>query len=459
MRINRRKFLKASGLSATGSLLASCITTVLGATDANQTEIENNIKYPVKKNPVIIIRTSWGDTNIGDQSHTPGIINLLYKYVPGVQIILWHGGKLVPETEKQVLFNYPDVKIVHGKFYEPEKPFEGELRDAFDRADLFIYNSGMAMNFGLFGHEWAGNMSGLTSFIWCKEHGIPFGIYGQSFDKFEHPSMEVYRNVLSQAAFVYCRDGESLKFLQENKFRTPVLEFGPDAAFGINIRDEAKGLAYLKESGLEDKKFLAVITLTNTPPLDAKEDPLNPSKRNPVQEKQDTERMAKVRDMITQWVRTTGYKVLLAPEANKEMQPAKEWVYDMLPPDIQKNTVWRSNFWNVSEAMSIYARAHNIFGMEPHSLIMGLTMGVPIIHAWPPSHGRKCFMFQDIGLGEWLFPVDESTAAQWVAVLISNYKNYAAAQAKVAKAMQFVKQRQAATMAVINRTVQAEEPK
>lgn len=455
MSTNRRNFLKTSGLAATFSFVAPF---AIGAkesagigqlTDDSVKQILNN-----KKNPTIIIRTSWGDTNIGDQGHTPGLIRLLYQYISGVEIILWHAGKPVPETERQVLENYPKVKIVHGVLYDGEKPFEGELKDAFSRADLYIYNSGMAMNFGLYGYNWAGNMSGLTAFIWCKENGIPFGIYGQSFDKFAHPSMEIYRNVLSQAAFVYCRDGESLKFLQANKFRTPVLEFGPDAVFGINLRDEAKGLAYLKSAGLEDKKFLAVVTLTNTAPLDAKADPLNPSQRSSLQEEQDTLRMAKVREMITQWVRKTGYKVLLAPEVNKEMKPAKEWIYDLLPADIQSKVVWRNDFWNVSEACSVYARAHTIFGMEPHSLIMGLTMGVPIIHAWPPSHGRKCFMFRDIGLPEWLFAVDDSTAAQWVSVLMNNFSNYSGARAKVSKAMQFVRKRQEATMQVINKTVQ-----
>lgn len=445
MRTNRRRFLKASGLlTASASLSLTGIYAEKNITPS----INKSFNHLKKENPVIIIRTSWGDTNIGDQAHTPGLIRLLKEYMPGAEIILWHG-KNVPVTEQQVHENYPDVKIMYGKFFDGDKPFEGDVKDAFERATLFMFNSGMAMNFGLYSYDWPANMSNLTPFIWCKEHGIPFGIYGQSFDKFAHPSMEIYRNVLSQAAFVYCRDGESLKFLQENKFRTPVLEFGPDAAFGINIRNEEKGLAYLQQAGLEEKKFLAVVTLTNTPPINAKQDPLNPATRTPVQKEQDETRMQKVREMITGWVHKTGYKVLLAPEVDKEMQPAKDWVYDMLPEDVKTKVVWRDKFWNASEAMSIYARAHTIFGMEPHSLIMGLTMGIPIIHAWPPSHGRKCFMFRDIGLGEWLFPVDGSTSQQWINVLMSNYKDYSSAQKKVATAMQFVRKREAETMKVI----------
>ncbi|WP_394353330.1 polysaccharide pyruvyl transferase family protein [Spirosoma aureum] len=279
-------------------------------------------------------------------------------------------------------------------------------------------------------------------------------MYGQSFDRFDFPSMYAYRNVLSQAAFVYCRDGESLKFLKENKFRTPVLEFGPDGCFGINVRDEEKGLVYLKKSGLETQKFLAVVILTNTPYANRRSNAIDLVKSVAELQEQDNERMAKIRAMITNWVRDTGLKVLLAPEVIKEIETAKSFLYDQLPDDVKANVVWRDTFWNVDEAMSVYARAHTIFGMEPHSLIMGLTLGVPILHAWPPSHGRKAWMFRDIGLPDWLVQVDESSANDWTKQLRLIHQDYAGAKKKVATSMDFVHQRQASTMQVIDKAIQ-----
>ena len=41
-----------------------------------------------------------------------------------------------------------------GPFYDGDKPFGGELKDAFDRANLFIWHSGMVHNYGLFGYDW-----------------------------------------------------------------------------------------------------------------------------------------------------------------------------------------------------------------------------------------------------------------------------------------------------------------
>ena len=440
---SRREFIKLSTLSSAATVWQAEPFHFPSAVTAAE----------LKKNPVIILRSSWGDGNIGDQGHTPGTIRLLTQYIPNAEILLWHGDPR-PETEKLVSRNFPNVKVIRGKFFESGKPFEGELKEAFERADLFLFNSGMAMNFGLFGKDWAGNMSSLTPYFYCIENNIPFGIYGQSFDRFDHPSLWTYRQILSQAAFVYCRDGESLKFLKENKFRTPVLEFGPDGCFGINVRDEEKGLAYLKKQGLDDQKFLTVVILTNKPFAGGHYDPLSLTNPAAVQQEQDRSRMAKIREMITTWVQETGLKVLLAPEVTKEIASAKSYVYDQLPADIKENVVWRDTFWNADEAMSVYARAHTIFGMEPHSLIMGLALGVPVIHAWPPSHGRKAWMFRDIGLPDWLLQVDDSSAAVWTKQLRLIHQDYAGAKKKVAKAMAFVQQRQASTMQVISKAIQ-----
>ena len=439
---SRRSFIKLSALSSTSALLP---TASFGVS-------ESTSRAALKKNPVIILRSSWGDGNIGDQGHTPGTIRLLTQYVPNAEILLWHTDPR-PETERLISRNFPTVKFIRGKFYESGKPFEGEVKEAFERADMFIFNSGMAMNFGLYGKDWGGNMSSLTPYIYCAENNIPFGIYGQSFDRFDFPSMYAYRNVLSQAVFVYCRDGESLKFLKENKFRTPVLEFGPDGCFGINVRDEEKGLAYLKKAGLEAQKFLAVVILTNTPYANRRPNAIDLGKSPADWQEEDRSRMAKIREMITNWVRETGLNVLLAPEVTKEIEPAKTFLYDQLPADVQAKVVWRDTFWNADEAMSVYARAHTLFGMEPHSLIMGVTLGVPVIHAWPPSHGRKAWMFRDIGLPDWLFQVDESSAADWIKQLRLIHQDYAGAKKKVANAMAFVQQRQASTMSVINKAI------
>lgn len=441
---NRRDFLKLSTLSVAATTLP-----VAGALATETARVA-----ALAPKPVILLRSSWNDHNIGDQGHTPGTLRLLQRYVPEAEILLWHQDPR-PETEKVITRNFPTVKIVRGAFADGDKPFTGELKDAFDRANLYIVNSGMVYNYGLFGYDWPATMANLTPFYYCLDRGIPFGLYGQSFDKFAHPAMPVFRDVLSRAAFIYTRDDESRKFLNENKFSPDVLEFGPDGCFGIDVRDEEKGVAYLKKVGLEDQKFLAVVIRTNTKHVYDKSGGslMNPAQATPEQQEQDRMRMGYVRDLITTWVRATGLKVLLAPEVSKEVAQNKQKVYDLLPADVQKEVVWRDSYWNCDEAMSVYARAHSMFGIEPHSLIMGLALGVPVVHARSLAHGRKGWMFRDIGLPEWLFDIDKASSADITKAVMDIHKDYPAAKARVKKAMTFVADRQKVTMQTVRKTL------
>ena len=43
-----------------------------------------------------------------------------------------------------------------------------------------------------------------------------------------------------------------------------MLEFGPDGCFGIDVRDDERGLATMKNLGLEERKFITLQLRTNT---------------------------------------------------------------------------------------------------------------------------------------------------------------------------------------------------
>lgn len=80
--------------------------------------------------------------NIGDIGHTPGTLRLLERYIPEAEILLWHEQRR-PITEAIVIKNFPKVKIVRGAFLGKDMQMEQELKEAFDKADVYIHNSGM----------------------------------------------------------------------------------------------------------------------------------------------------------------------------------------------------------------------------------------------------------------------------------------------------------------------------
>jgi polysaccharide pyruvyl transferase WcaK-like protein len=278
----------------------------------------------------------------------------------------------------------------------------------------------------------------------CHKHGIPYGLFGQSFfpTMVQGKGAEERIALLNAASFIYTRETKTLGILKAGGVTTPVLEFGPDGCFGIDVRDDERGLATMKKLGLEDRKFITVQVRTNTPKFPGVDDPrpekLNPLHPTPQQVADDERRGAKYRELITKWVTKTGHKVLIAPETIKEMGHNKRLIYDALPPEIQKHVVNLEYFWNADEAASIFARAHTIVCHEPHSPIIALANGTPIIHTYSEFHSPKCWMFKDIGLPEWLLEMDETPVEKLAETLFAIDADYPAAQAKVKKAMDYV---------------------
>jgi polysaccharide pyruvyl transferase WcaK-like protein len=140
---------------------------------------------------------------------------------------------------------------------------------------------------------------------------------------------------------------------------------------------------------------------------------------------------------------------VLAPEVEKEIAAARALIYERLPLDIRSHVVQRETFWNVDEAASVYARAHTVVALEPHSCIIALAFGTPAIHFFNEDHGRKAWMFRDIGLPEWLVSIDDDNADQVIAALTSIHGDYPRAREKVRRAMAFVHRRSSEMMASV----------
>ncbi|MEW6306757.1 MAG: polysaccharide pyruvyl transferase family protein [Verrucomicrobiota bacterium] len=393
------------------------------------------------KPKTILLQSAWDTVNIGDIGHTPGTLRVLEQHLPDVRVILW-AAKLDERVTTMLRTRFPKVEIVQGSLTGKGARDE-TLRQAIAGADLFIRNSGMGQD---------------TSFMsYCKKIGKPYGLFGQSYfpSMVEGKGAEERIDLLNHAAFIYCRETKTLDILKRAGVKPPVLEFGPDGCFGIDVRDDTRGLATMKKLGLEDRKFITLQLRTNTAKLpgvdDTRTPKLNPLHPTPEQIADDERRAAVYRDLVTRWVKRTGYKVLIAPEVKKEMEHNKRLIHDPLPADIRKHVVNLEYFWNADEAASVFARAHTAVCHEPHSLIIALANGTPVIHTYSEFHSPKCWMFQDIGLPEWLLEYDSTPAVKMADTLFAIHDDYPRALAKVKKAMAFVHQRFAGSMKVVGK--------
>jgi polysaccharide pyruvyl transferase WcaK-like protein len=377
------------------------------------------------KTKTILLQSAWDTINIGDIGHTPGTLRVLEQHLPEVKVIVW-AMKVDERILAMLKARFPKVEFLQGKL-DGKSEKDLELQEAVKSCDLFIRNSGMGQD--------------LSYMKFCRQHGRRYGLFGQSFfpTMVQGEGAEERIELLNAAAFIYTRETKTLSILQSAGVKAA---FGPDGCFGIDVRDDERGLATMKKLGLVQKKFITVMIRTNTPKYPGVDDPrpekLNPLHPTPQQIADDERRAAKFRELVTLWVKRTDHKVLIAPETIKEMGHNKRLIHDPLPPEIQKHVVNLDEFWNADEAASIFARAHTIVCHEPHSPIIALANGTPIIHTYSEFHSPKCWMFKDIGLPEWLLEMDETPVEKIAETLFAIDADYRAAQAKVNKAMAYV---------------------
>jgi len=228
------------------------------------------------------------------------------------------------------------------------------------------------------------------------------------------------------------------------------MEFGPDGAFACDLRDEARAEAFLNKHELEPGKFLCCIPRLRYTPgwmIPSKNRPFDEIKHARNEEMKEHDH-APLRQAIVEVVRQTKLKVLLCPEDQTQMQVGKELLLDRLPSDVRKRVVWRSDYWLTGEAISTYVRSAGLFGNEMHSAIMCIGHGIPAIVCRWAEQTTKGYMWEDIGLGDWLFDLDdESDVAKVVPTVLRVAHDFESAQTKAEQARRFVQRLQRETMA------------
>lgn len=390
----------------------------------------------------IILRSSWQTVNIGDIAHTPGVLALLEKHLPDVEVRLWPS-KVDNGVEEMLRARFPKVEIIKGR---------EDLKKAFAECDFLLHGSGPSL------------VAEKDVVKWSKETGKPYGVYGITFSSQGSTATKPAADgtisntiaVLSGAKFALFRDSVSMELAKKKGCTSPIMEFCPDGAFATDLRDDEKATAFLKENKLEEGKFLCCIPRLRYTPYwvlpekNAKPDPVKHS-RNEAMKEHD---LAPLRQAIIEVVKQTELKVLICPEDKTQMAVGKEMLYDKLPEEVKSKVVWRPNYWLTGEAVSTYVRSAGLFGSEMHSPIMCIGHGIPAIVCRWAEQTSKGFMWRDIGLDEWLFDMDHEDQVQKVVpAVLAMAKDPAAAKAKAAKAREFVEKRQRETMGVLKATL------
>lgn len=393
--------------------------------------------FTSKKSPVILLRSGWQVENIGDIAHTPGFLALAEKYIPNAKIIFWPYYHYLPENEVKMLKRrFPKMVIVEGKLSADGIASTPELAAAIAESTILINNSGPATI------GWAD----LTTYK--KVLRKPIGVYGVTYGLYGTPE----KSILSDAEFIFFRDTTSLNRAKREGIKAKIMEWGPDAAFATDVEDKAKAEAFLKEKKLEKGKFICCIPKHRMTPVwlhKHKNKPFDEerNKRNETMKEHDHAPMI---EAITKIVRQTNLKVLIVHEDETQLPIGKDWIYDKLPADVKPQVVWRDSGWFTDEAISIYKMSVGLFSFEQHSPIMCVGQGIPAVLVRWEEQSSKGYMWNTIGLQDWLFDFDkEADIKRFVPTVLAIAKDPSVAQSKVKKAKKFVEMKQKETMKVV----------
>lgn len=367
----------------------------------------------------ILLVSGWQDVNIGDIAHTPGLIHVLNTYVPDARIIVWKKSASA-HVDSLLYRHFPNVRIVHGAVDKDFNPDNTEILQAFTDADLMIHGSG----------PYVVGQPHLEA--WVKHAaGKPFGIFGVTIEKID----DRLKALLQKADFIYTRETQSLRLLKDNGITGKNIRFVPDAVFYLNIRDEAKSLAFLKKNQLEEGRYICVIPRLRTTPyyLIANRQRWSEKRIAEVEthnNKYKEEDHAKVREAMIAWVRATGNKVLICPEMTYQADIMDELLIDPLPEDVKPYVV-KHDYWMPDEAASVYARAFALVSFDCHSPIIACANGTPFLYLRQPEDTSKGQMYYDLNFSDWIFEIEQTTGQDITEQLFDIQKDYGKSKKKI----------------------------
>jgi hypothetical protein len=403
-----------------------------------------------EKRKTILLCSGIQYCNIGDIGHVTGILTLLNTYLPEAKVILWPTIN-IKEFDEIILKYWPDVRIIHSDLINKEgkegssvKPDSEEIYQVIEQTDFVIGGHGETAKV-----DWL-----------AKNYGKPYGVFGVTESS---PPSGFRKQFIDNASFYFTRETASLENLKKGNVKCKVFGFAPDATFGSLIQDDQNASRFMREKGLEYKKFICVVPRLRVTPyyriapnLRFNPSPWSDEKIREVDalnNKHKEKDHAKARSAMITWINQTGNQVLLCPEMIHNMEIFDELLFDPLPDNIKKKVLKREDFWKTDEAAAIYKNATAVISFECHSPILSYVQGTPAFYLRQPEDTIKGQMYYDIGLSDWVFEIEGTEGANITNRLMDVYNDYPKARNYLESAMDYVRKLQRESMSKIRNAV------
>ena len=322
--------------------------------------------------------------NIGTTAHGPGAAAMLRKFLPECEIRVWASAPLSAPLQRMMARRFPDIKIVSGSLADSP-----EVQAAARWCDLLLPGPGTSI-------PTVGDVNDFVRFS-----SKPFGAAGIGYvpdDLKKIPS----------PGFLFFRDNAALAAAQRDGLKVPT-GFVPDGAFVFDAADDAGAEKFMGHHGLEKGRFVCCLPRYRKTPFweFCPERPVRTDfvDYNRSMVEQD---MTPLVEAACRVVREKRWKVLLSPETEPATRLCQNELFSMFPEDVKPFIAVPENFWEADLALGVYRQSRGLFGTEMHSQVMAIGSGLPAMVCRTKEFGSKSQMWNDIGLGDWLFDFDSA---------------------------------------------------
>lgn len=358
--------------------------------------------------------SGWQTVNIGDVAHTPGTLAALLRHEPEARVTLL--AMSLDDRERVMLARYfPTVEVVQGQLAADN--WTPEIERFAEEVDVLVHGSGPDM------------VAQQQMAAWRRRTGKAYGFFGITIDPLRPYSGPLdlcatmidsvngdlltaeRRELLDEAAFVYCRDVLTVKFLQGQGIRAEVVEFGPDATVLCDFFDETDGAAVLADHRLVEGEFVCAVPRLRFTPYheirgyEAQAEDIRKAAYSAGHRERD---LAALRCGITTWVRRTGFPVLVVPEMSYEVELAQTSLAGTFPADVEQRVHVLPRFWELQEAAAVYRRSAGVLSSECHSPLIAIAEGVPALYLRQPTDTIKGSMYEGLGLADWVVELESA---------------------------------------------------
>jgi hypothetical protein len=90
----------------------------------------------------ILVASQWHNVNIGDIAHGPGLVRLIERHLPGVEVSLWPKCQPTAAIRGMLMRVLPRLAIVEGAVSAEGRPSSPGFAAAIAKCDLMILASG-----------------------------------------------------------------------------------------------------------------------------------------------------------------------------------------------------------------------------------------------------------------------------------------------------------------------------